>query len=517
MVPTLTLEVGRMSELIGSVEPTQPSADGASKAHAAMQAVVVIHGMGEQRPMDTIKAFVRAVWETDEDITRNGLPNPTQVWSKPDERTGSLELRRITTRETITSPPEFPGGVRTDFYELYWADLTAGSTWDQFTAWVRGLLFRPWSRVPPDVHLAWLLLWFLSLIVLTLAVIGIMPAAIWSYTPWPGMAKWHWLLMAAAIAATAGIHQVVAATFGRVVRYTQSTPDNIAARAAVRKRGLDLLRALHDGNQYKRIIIVAHSLGTILAHDLLSYFWAERLAARTIPDTAPEFDTLAALEKAAGRVDQNPDSTALDHYFAAQREMRLRLASRPAPDPKDPKQADGRWLISDLVTLGSPLKHAEFLLASSKDDLDLRKSARELPESPAYRESLDPEVLACAVATKKLPISTPPKCSRLMSFPIPPSHKTWELHHAAPFAVVRWTNIYDPAKLVFFGDIIGGPLADVLGPAIIDVDLKKLRGRQSWCFTHTKYWTLDRDQKHIAALRAAVNLLDRPDSDPNAP
>jgi hypothetical protein len=154
MVPTLTLEVGRMSELIGSVEPTQPSADGAPKAHAAMQAVVVIHGMGEQRPMDTIKAFVRAVWETDEDITRNGLPNPTQVWSKPDERTGSLELRRITTRETITSPPEFPGGVRTDFYELYWADLTAGSTWNQFTAWVGGLLFRPWNRVPRDVHLA---------------------------------------------------------------------------------------------------------------------------------------------------------------------------------------------------------------------------------------------------------------------------------------------------------------------------------------------------------------------------
>ena len=44
--------------------------------------------------------------------------------------TGSLELRRITTRESIASAPEFPAGVRTDFYELYWADLTAGTTWD---------------------------------------------------------------------------------------------------------------------------------------------------------------------------------------------------------------------------------------------------------------------------------------------------------------------------------------------------------------------------------------------------
>ena len=48
------------------------------------QAVVVIHGMGEQMPMDTIKRFVRAVWETDTVITANGLPNPAEVWSKPD-------------------------------------------------------------------------------------------------------------------------------------------------------------------------------------------------------------------------------------------------------------------------------------------------------------------------------------------------------------------------------------------------------------------------------------------------
>ena len=48
----------------------------AAKPTAAMQAVIVIHGMGEQRPMDTIKGFVRAVWETDDEITKNGLPKP---------------------------------------------------------------------------------------------------------------------------------------------------------------------------------------------------------------------------------------------------------------------------------------------------------------------------------------------------------------------------------------------------------------------------------------------------------
>jgi len=96
---------------------------------ADMQAVVVIHGMGEQIPMDTIKGFVGAVWQKDDIITANGLPDPAEVWSKPDARTGSLELRRITTRESIVSLPQFPNGVRTDFYELYWADLIGGATW----------------------------------------------------------------------------------------------------------------------------------------------------------------------------------------------------------------------------------------------------------------------------------------------------------------------------------------------------------------------------------------------------
>jgi len=72
---------------------------------ADMQAVVVIHGMGEQIPMDTIKGFIDAAWQKCDVITANGLPDPTEVWSKPDARTGSLELRRITTRESIVSLP----------------------------------------------------------------------------------------------------------------------------------------------------------------------------------------------------------------------------------------------------------------------------------------------------------------------------------------------------------------------------------------------------------------------------
>jgi hypothetical protein len=50
-------------------------------------------------------------------------------------------------------------------------------------------------------------------------------------------------------------------------------------------------------------------------------------------------------------------------------------------------------------------------------------------------------------------------------------------------------------------------LADVFGPAIVDDNLRTLRGA-SRSFTHTKYWELDGEPKHIEAVRKAVNLLD---------
>jgi hypothetical protein len=473
-----------------------------------MQAVILIHGMGEQIPMDTIKGFVNAVWQKDDLATATGFPNSTEVWSKPDARTGSLELRRITTRESIASPPTFPHGVRTDFYELYWADLTAGATWDSLKSWVRDLLFRPLGRVPRGVRLAWLLLWFLSLIVVALAVLALVPSTAWKDTRFAALADYQWVIAAAAVFIAGWVHRMGTSTFGRVVRYTRADPDNIAARAAARDRGLKLLRTLHDGPRYKRIVIVAHSLGTMLAYDILSYFWTEREAARTIREGTEEFTALAKLEHAAAALArESAEPARLNEYFVLQRRLRQLLANRPMRAATN--EPDPRWLISDLVTFGSPLTHAEFLIAADHADLEARKAVRELPQSPPYREILDLNVLKRAEATGIMPIATPATDTRLMSYPVVNAAETWMLHHAAPFAAVRWTNVFDPAAFVFMGDVIGGSLRPVFGPAIVDIDLKALRGgRHSMSFTHTKYWSLN-ETSRIKACREAVNLLDQ--------
>ena len=122
-----------------------------------------------------------------------------------------------------------------------------------------------------------------------------------------------------------------------------------------------------------------------------------------------------------------------------------------------------------------------------------------------YLGVLDPKT---RVAAEKAGFVLSGEPAGLMSFDF---GDHWQLHHAAPFAPVRWTNIYDPAHLVFFGDIISGLVAPAFGPAVRDVNLEQLRGGPSLGFTHTAYWARPEDRSRaatvrIAALREALDL-----------
>ena len=103
---------------------------------ADMQAVIVIHGMGEQIPMDTIKGFVNAVWQNDDVVTANGLPNPTEVWNKPDARIGSAGTTSDhDPREQCKPAHSFLTGVRDRLLRtLLGGTLTAGASWDWLTS-----------------------------------------------------------------------------------------------------------------------------------------------------------------------------------------------------------------------------------------------------------------------------------------------------------------------------------------------------------------------------------------------
>jgi hypothetical protein len=184
--------------------------------------------------------------------------------------------------------------------------------------------------------------------------------------------------------------------------------------------------------------------------------------------------------------------------------LRHRGKPQRAPDGKVDPAEDGRWLITDFVTLGSPLTHADFLLTSNATRFAERKSTREFPTSPPVAETVDVGYRSHA---EDVGLLSPGDYPCLLSFPFAPNN--WQMHHAAAFAVTRWTNIYDPAKLIFCGDFISGPLANLFGPGVIDVSLGE-PGRRACRFTHTNYWRQHEPngppERHIVKLREALNL-----------
>jgi hypothetical protein len=88
--------------------------------------------MGEQRPMETLRGLVQALWTCDSDITG---PHDRTIYSKPDAITGSFELRRITTRNVKL---ENDYQKRVDFFEFYWAHLMTGNTIKGVASWLAG-------------------------------------------------------------------------------------------------------------------------------------------------------------------------------------------------------------------------------------------------------------------------------------------------------------------------------------------------------------------------------------------
>ena len=68
------------------------------------------------------------------------------------------------------------------------------------------------------------------------------------------------------LSALKGVMNYIAEGFGDVAAYM----DDPAKRDAIRQRTTDILREYEENNECKEIIVFAHSLGTVVAYDVLS-------------------------------------------------------------------------------------------------------------------------------------------------------------------------------------------------------------------------------------------------------
>jgi hypothetical protein len=438
--------------------------EGADSGSTKKTAVVVIHGMGEQWPMDTLRGFVDAAWTTDAEMVP---PRMIQTYSKPDAITGSFELRRITTR-----PWTGDDARRVDFFEFYWAHLMRDNSLGSVLGWLRRLLFRWPSRVPTRLLGGWLvgLVVFVAALVLA-ALAGLDP----ELRPfgWPAWA-WTAILLAGGALSAAWLRPVA----GDAARYLSPAPGNVAARQAIREAGVDLLGKLQATGGYDRIIVAGHSLGTVIGYDMLYYAWGridpERLLAGH-PENGAAMKALAALEKLVPKLAADkPEAGSLAAWRDAQRAYFSEL-SKLTDDKGKPL-----WLVSDFVTLGSPLSKADVLLGRDSKDLELRKARREMPTNPPWLEKQEPP-----------------------RFSYPTRAMSRAPHHGAVFAPTVWTNIYYPNVVGLVGDFISGQVAPRLGKGVRDV---RVPIGFPW-FRHLSYWAKPKlGRPGIPALRRALNF-----------
>lgn len=77
-------------------------------------AVLVVHGMGSQRPLSTVHGLINAVWFDNDDHTQE---KTKKVWSHPEPSGVDLDLTVMTTNEI----PGTSDKRVADYHELYWA------------------------------------------------------------------------------------------------------------------------------------------------------------------------------------------------------------------------------------------------------------------------------------------------------------------------------------------------------------------------------------------------------------
>jgi hypothetical protein len=433
----------------------------AEDASTVTTAVVVVHGMGEQRPMETLDGFVKTALRP---RIVDGEPKWDYYYSRPAEITGSYEARRYIAprRADVTGPDGIQG--QTEVYEYHWSYLMTGNRFaDVMPKTLRLLLRRP-SNVPDPLFGIWRVVWLVILAILLLIPV-LFVAGYLLNSDVPG---WIVGLVISAVILVFwfGLFRMlgralvnkVTASFVDVVRYLDTSPNSYAARRAIRGGLVDLLHGLHDG-RYSRVVVVAHSLGAYIAYDALMSLWAQLHELSEPPDgQTSTLKSLDRLEAAADRLIAEPDAVGALTEF---RDLQFELW-------QDLRRQGNPWRITDFVTVGTPMALADLLVTRPALLGGLEESDRtrrsELMDELVRRGAL----VRCPPRSETLPVEGDAH---------PPVNYRWRRSEAcdvlgsqSPFAVTRWTNLWFPVvRGELRGDWFGGPLRPLFGPGIRDI------------------------------------------------
>lgn len=380
-----------------------------------LTAVIVIHGMGEHMPMDTLRDFV---WATTASAVAGG--EKQVLFNKVDRLSDGTDLRRLRLPSAGPRPS-------TDFFEFYWTPQFKPGRLLGLIRWIYRIGRRPFWNYFGNTKL--IVAWLQILVTATLLMCGLF----WLiYTPDGGFVSVVIGCFAAILSAAA----IAFASFGRlflsdVMRYLSPTPRDITARDAIRERGIALLRRLHEDERYDRIVVVGHSLGSVIGYDLLRLAWDGQRHPTVYKNShQPNLESF----------DVQAESLIAEGWMEKFRQLQTKLS-------EENRLAGVPWKVTDFVTLGSPLTHAETILGSRRYSLADKFAEREFPQCPPNVDPLHGK-----------------------SFYFSRGFRVADA--AAVFASTRWTNIYFPSSLFLGGDAVGGPVGPVFGKGVNDVPVR---------------------------------------------
>ena len=424
--------------------------DGVRAEGEVRTAVVLVHGMGEKRPMETLDGFAKTA-------LRPRSAHGEKRWDYyplPAEITDSYEARRF-------------ASAQADIYEYHWSFLMTANKYAGAMPMALRLVLRRASNVPDALLGIWRCVWAVLLVILLAIpalfvtghalntdvpawIIGLITSAV-VLVFWFGLYR---------MAAKALVNRTTTSLVD-VARYLDTSPYSYAARRAIRGGLVDLLRALHDG-RYSRIVVVAHGVGTYISYDALTAFWAEthKLHAGLLPAPVNP-GALDSLEEAADRLIAGGDAVgALDDFQDLQCALWQDLRRHGNP-----------WRITDFVTVGAPMALADVLVARQGMFSGFKKSdgvrRRELFEGLVRRGVL----VRCPPRSESLPVDS--NEHRRASYRWRDSEECELLGPQSLFAVTRWTNLWFPViRGSLHGDWFGGAIGPLFGPGTRDVALQ---------------------------------------------
>src|SRR4029453_13280320 len=214
-------------------------------------------------------------------------------------------------------------------------------------SWLWTLMQRPARDMPPRFRFLWWLCWISSLF--GVAVVMIALANFLDRRPMStsGVPE----LSAVLLALAGSVWGFVLAYVGDAAIYLNPHPRTVEARNAIRSAGVALLGRLQSDDPYTRIIVAGHSLGSVIAYDMLRFAWnrtADRWrkrieAGELVPPRPPQ----PALDAAEALAPRGPAEIAAGWRSAV-------LANYA-----EHRRLGLEWMVSDLVTLGSPLAHGD--------------------------------------------------------------------------------------------------------------------------------------------------------------